>query len=151
MHEHSPEPLFDRQGLEQRLALRGLNVDVAGHEVGELAGLVHTGEHLLDDLLRQAGLLAQLGRAHPGLTMERHERRVLGVDRQHLLRLPDHRLQVAVLLAVVQRDATLLTVEQQLHAAQPPLHLTDARDGAHGVERLGRNRLHVLPLRDRED
>src|SRR5262249_59904099 len=37
--EDSPQPLFDRQGLEQRLPLGSRNVDVTGDEVREPAGL----------------------------------------------------------------------------------------------------------------
>ncbi len=47
--------------LEQDLPLRRRDFDVAGHEVGEPARLVHPGEDLLHDLVGQSRLLAQLG------------------------------------------------------------------------------------------
>jgi hypothetical protein len=83
--------------------------------------------------------------------MERHECSVIRIQRQHFFRFPDHGLQVAVLLTVVQGDASLLAVEQQLHPAQTPLHLSDARDGPYGIKALRGDRLHVLALRDCKD
>ncbi len=44
-----------------------------------------------------------------------------------------------------------LAVQQELHAGEPSLELSDAGDGADGVEHLGGDILDVLPLRDRED
>ena len=151
VHQHPAQPLLDAQRLQQHLPLRRRDVDVAGHEVGELARLVDAGEHLLDHFIRQAGLLAQLRRPRPRLAVQGDERRILGVERQHLLGLAHDGLEVAVLVGVVDRDAAPLAVEQQLHAGQPPLELADARDGPDGVEHLGVDVLDVLPLRDRED
>ena len=75
VHQHAAEPLLDAQRLEQHLPLRRRDVDVAGHEVGEPAGLVDPGQYLLHDLVGQARLLAQLGGPGPGLTMERRRTR----------------------------------------------------------------------------
>ena len=128
-----------------------LQVGVAGHEVGEPARLVHPLEHLLDDLLGQAGLGAQLRRALPQLPGESDESRILRVQGLHLLGLADDGLQMAVLLDDLHRDSAVFAVEQKLHAGEPALELADAGHGADGVEHLGGDRLNVLPLRDRED
>ena len=69
--QHPAEPLLDAERLEQPLALGRGDVDVPGHQVGEPAGLVDAGQHLLDHFIRQSGLLAQLGRARPRLAMQR--------------------------------------------------------------------------------
>ncbi len=150
VHQDAPHPLLDREGLEQHLALRLAQVGVAGHQVGEPARLVHPLEHLLDDLLGQAGLGAQLRRALPQLPGESDESRILRVQGLHLLRLADDGLQVAVLLDDLHRDSAVFAVEEKLHAGEPPLELADAGHGADGVEHLGGDRLNVLTLRHRE-
>ena len=116
-----------------------------------MPGLVDSGQYLLHDLVRQAGLLAQLGRAGPSFTMEPDERGILGIERQHLFGLAHDGLEIAVPLAVVDGDAPPLSIEQQLHAGEPALQLANAGDGSDGVERLGGHAFHVLPLRHRED
>ena len=151
VHEHAPQPLLDREALEQALALGRGDVDVTRHQVGEPAGIVDAAQHLLDDLLRQPGLLAQLGGAGPRLAVQRHERRIVRVERRHLLGGAHDGGEIAVLLEVVHRDAAVLALQQQLHAGETPLHLADAGHGADGVEHVGVDALHVLPLRHRED
>ena len=76
---------------------------------------------------------------------------ILGIERQHLLGLAHDGLEIALLLGVVDGDAALLAVEQQLHAGQPALELPDPGDGADGVEHVGGHALDVLPLGHRED
>ena len=151
MDQDATQSLLDAQRLEQDLALRRRDFDVAGHEVGEPAGLVHPGEDLLHDLVGQSRLLAQLGGPDSGLPMERDKGRIFRIERQHFLRLANDGLEVAVLFAVVNRDAPALAVQQELHAGEPALELSDAGDGSDGVEHLGGHILDVLPLRDRED
>ena len=150
VHQHPAEPLLDAQGLQQHLPLLRRDVDVAGDQVGELAGLVHAGQDLLDHLVGQAGLLAQLRGAGAGLAVQGDEGRILRVEGCHLLGLAHDGLEVAVLVGVVDGDAAPLAVEQQLHAGQPALELADPGDGPDGVEHLGSHAFDVLPLGDRE-
>ena len=146
VHQDAAEPLLDAERLEQHLALGRRDVDVPGDQIREPARLVHAGEHLLDDLVRQPGLLAQLGRPRPGLPVQRDEGGILRVDRQHLLGLANHGLEVAFPLGIVNGDAPLLAVEQQLHARKPSLKLTDLGDGADRVQHVGIHALDVLSL-----
>ena len=148
--QHPPEPVLHREGLEERLPLDRGDVEVSRHQVGESAGVVHPGQHLLDDLLGQPRLLAQLGRAGARLAVERHEGRVVDVERGQLLGIPDHGVEIAVLFADVHRDAAPFAVEEQLHAGQAALQLSDSGDRADGVEVVGGDLLDVLPLGDRE-
>ena len=55
MYQHAPQPLLDAQRLEQDLPLRRGDVDISGDEIGELAGLVDAGQHLLDHFVGEAG------------------------------------------------------------------------------------------------
>ena len=151
VHQHPAKALFDAQRLEQHLPLLRGDVDVAGHEVGELARLVDAGQHLLDHVVGQTGLLAQLGGAGACLAVQRHEGRVFGVEGCHLLGLAYDGLEEAVLVGVVDGDAAPLAVEQQLHAGQPALELAYAGNGPDGVQDLGGDAFDVLPLGDRED
>ena len=151
VHQDPAEPLLDAERLEQSLPLCRGDVDVPGDQVGEAARLVHSGQHLLDHLVRQARLLPELGRAGAGLSVQRHERRVLGIDRKHLLGLAHDGLEIALLLGVVDGDAALLAVEQQLHAGKTPLELPDLGDGADRVQHIGVDALDVLTLAHRED
>ena len=82
VHQHPAEPLLDAQRLEQHLPLLGRDVDVAGDQVGEPARVVDPGQHLLDHLVGQAGLLAQLGGAGARLPVEGDEGRIFDVERQ---------------------------------------------------------------------
>ena len=83
--------------------------------------------------------------------MQRHKRRIIRPDGKHFLRFADDGLEVAIPLAVMNGDAALLAVEQELHAGQPALKLADPGDGANGVECFRGHALHVLPLGDGED
>src|SRR3989454_7411851 len=58
VNEDTPQPILYGQRLEQPLALRRLNLEVAGHQVGEPAGVRHLFEHLTDDVFGEARLLA---------------------------------------------------------------------------------------------
>ena len=68
--EELAQALLDREGLEEALLLGHAQLDVAGHEVGELPRLGDRVEHLVHDLLGEAAPLAQLGgtaaRTHGG-------------------------------------------------------------------------------------
>ena len=101
VHQHPAQPLLDRQRLEQDLALLGSDVEVAGDQVGEPAGFVDSGQHLLDHLFRQTGLLAQLGRAGAHLRYRAHERGIFRIQRKHLLRVADDGLEITVLVGDV--------------------------------------------------
>ena len=151
VNQDPAQPLLDGERLEQDLPLGGADVEVPGDEVGQATRLIHAGQDLVDDLLGQAGLLPQLGRPGPRLLVQRDEGRILRAEGLHLLGLADDGLEVALLVAVVHRDAAPLTVEQQLHAGQAALHLADPGDGADGVEAVGGDLLEILPLRDGED
>jgi hypothetical protein len=50
----------------------------------------------------------------------------------------------------VQRDASPLSMQQQLHSGETPLELSDARDRSDRVQGLGRDVFDVLALRHRE-
>jgi len=52
VHQHPAQPLLDLEGFEQGLALGRVDLQVAGHEVGEASGFRNALEHLPDDLLR---------------------------------------------------------------------------------------------------
>src|SRR5205085_2725843 len=78
VYEDAPQPVLDRQGLEQALALRRRNLEVAGDEVRQPPGLGHAFEHLPDRVLGEAGFLAQLRRPLARLAMQPDERRVAG-------------------------------------------------------------------------
>jgi hypothetical protein len=151
VHEHAAQPLLDAQRLEQPLLLGHGQVDVAGHEVAELAGLGDRVEHLVHDLLGEAAALAELRGALARLLVEGLERRVLLVERQHLVGRDGHGLHVPVVGRVLQRGRALLALEEELHAAEAALHLPDAGDHADGVEHLGRGLVGVVALRDGED
>ena len=96
MHEHAAEPVLDREVLEQPLLLGDGQLDVAGDEVGEAAGIGHRVEHLVHDLLGQPAPLAQLGGALADLLVERDEGGVVLVDRLHLLDRADDGAEVVV-------------------------------------------------------
>ena len=86
MHQHAADALLDTQGLEQRLLLRHVHVQVAGDEVCKATGLGHAVQHLMHDLFRQAALLTQLHGAFARLAMQRLECRILLVDGFHVRR-----------------------------------------------------------------
>ena len=149
--EHLAHALLDREGLEEALLLRDGELDVAGHEIGELAGLGDRVQHLVHDLLGEAAALAEFGGALARLFVERLERRVLVVEREHLLGLDRDGLEVPVGGGVLQGRGALLPREQELHAAQAALDLPDAGDHAGGVEVLRAGLVGVVALGDGED
>ena len=104
----------------------------------------------MGDLFGQAGLGAELRRALPELPGEGDEGRILRIQRLHLLRLAHGRLEVAVLLDNLHRDAAVLAMEEELHAGEPSLELADAGHRADGMEHLRGDRLNVLALGHRE-
>ncbi len=151
VNQDPAQPLLDGEGLEQDLPLGRADVEVARDEVGQAARLIHSGQDLVDHLFRQPGLLPELGGPRPGFLVQRDEGGILGAERLHLLGLAHDGLEVALLVAIVHRDAAPLAVEQQLHARQAALHLPDPGDGADGVEAVGSDLLEILPLGDGED
>ena len=105
----------------------------------------------MHDFLGQPAALAELGGALADLLVERDERRVVLVDRRHLLDRHDDGAEVAVGRRVLERGRALLALEQELHAAEAALDLPDAGDDAHRVEDVGRRLVGVVALRDGED
>ena len=80
MDEHSTQPVFYGQSLEQLLALRRLDIEMPGDEVGERTRIAHTLKDLLHHLRRQAGLLAQFSRTLADFAMQGDERGVRLVE-----------------------------------------------------------------------
>ncbi len=146
-----PEPLLDAERLQQPLALSRGDVDIPGYQVGELAGLVDAGQHLLNHLVGKPRLLTQLGGPDPCLPMQRHERGIFRIERQHLLGLAHDGLEISLAVAVVDRDPAPLAVQQQLHPRQASLELPDPGDGPDRVEDVGAHALDVLTLGHGED
>ena len=151
VHERPPDPVLDGQRLEQELPLGGRDVDVAGHEVGETARVVGIGQDVPDRLVGQAELLRELGGALAQLLQERDERGIGGVERTHLLRLHDDRLEPPFLLLDPHPDPARLPLEEGRRAADAARDRPDRSDRTDRVEELGRHRLEVLPLGDGED
>ena len=148
--QHPPQPLLDRERLEQPLPLGRRQLRVAGDQVGELSGVVDVVEHLLDHLFGQTGLPAQLRGPLSRFAVEPDERRIVRVERLHLLGFAHDRLEIAVRLADLHGDSAVLAADDELGTSQPSLDLDQPGDGADGVEHLGRGVLHVLPLRHGE-
>ena len=152
VHQHPPQPLLDREQVEQPLALGRGDIEVAGHEIGEAAGLVgDLFQHLPDDLVREPGLFTQLTCALAGLAEQCDEGRIVRLDRRLFHRLHDDRFDVSGTLGVLQRGSALLAVQDQLHAAQPALHLPDPRDRAHAVQQGRGHRVDIFALGDGKD
>ena len=91
--QDAAEPVLDAEGLQQALLLVERELDVAGDEVGEPAGVGHGVQDLVEDLLGEPPLLAQLHGPLAGLAVEGGEGRVLRVDRR-----PSRRAATAVAL-----------------------------------------------------
>src|SRR5256885_1836655 len=151
VHQHAPQPIYHREGLEKRLALRRPDLEVARDEIREPPRLAGALEYLAHDLLRQTRLLTQLGGALSRLAMQRHEGGVVRIDRGQVLHLAHDGLEVAPGLGVMDRGAAALAVQQQLHAAEAALDLADFRDGPGRIQHARRDMVRVLALRDRED
>ena len=146
VHEHAAEPFLDAQRLEQALLFGRLKLDVAGDQVGETAGIGDGVEHLVHDFFRQTAALAELGGALAKLLVQGDERRVVLVDRLHLLDGHHDGAEVAFGRVVLQGGGALLALEQQLHAAQAALDLADARNDAHRVEDVRRRLVGIVAL-----
>ena len=57
MDQHAAQPVLDGEHLEQRLAFRDGNVEVAGDQVDEPTRILDVRQHLLDGLFGHAALL----------------------------------------------------------------------------------------------
>ena len=146
MHEYATQALLDAEGLEQTLLFGDGQLDVAGDEVGEPAGLGDRVEHLVHDLFGEAALLAELAGALARLLFERFEGGIVVVDRLHLLGRNDYGAEEAFGRGVLERRRALLPLEQELDAAESALDLADAGDDAHGVENVRRRLVGVIAL-----
>ena len=126
-------------------------LDVAGDQVGEPAGLGHRVEHLVEHLLGQPLALAQLHGPLAGLPVEGGEGRVVLVDRLHLLDRHDVDGEEPFGVVVMQGRGADLALEQELDASQPALDLADPADHPHRVELLRSRLVDVLALGHGED
>ncbi len=151
VNQHPPQPFLDSARLQQRLALGRGDVDVPSYEIRKAPGLLDAFQDLLHHLLRESHLDAQLGGALANFLVQRHERRILGIERREVGRLLHHRFDVALALRVLEHGGAVVSVQQQLNATQPTLHLADSCNRPRRVEHLGLHRLHVLSLRYGED
>ena len=152
MDQDPAQPVLDRQGFQQRLPLGRLDVDVTGREVREPSGLVDFRENLVDRLLRQPHLPAQLRGTLPRLPVEGEKCRIGRIERLHLLRRLHGRFEVALLVGgVAQRDPAGLSFEQEPDSAETPLHGRQRRDRPDREELLRSDLVAVLALGDRED
>ena len=152
MDQDAAEPLLDAEGLQQRLLLGDRQLDVAGDEVGEPAGVGHGVEDLVEDLLGQPPALAQLHGPLAGLAVEGGEGRVVLVDRAASRSIgTTSAVRKPSVGVIVEGLGAVLALEQELDAAQPALDLADPGDDAHRVELLRRRLLRVVALGDGED
>ncbi len=148
VHEGAAEPVLDGQRLEERLPLRGRDVDVSGDEVREPPGLVDLREDLVDGLLGETHLLAELRGPLARFAVKGEERRVARVEGRHLLRFLDRRFEVPVPRDVAKRDAARLSLQEQANSAEAALNRPDRGDRADRVELLRGDFVAVLPLGD---
>ncbi len=137
VHQHAPHPLLDRQRLEQRLPVGGVDLEVAGDQICQRTGLGQVGQHLRHDAFGKTRLLPQLRGPRAQLAVERDKSWVLGIDRHHVVRRLDDRFQIPPELAEAHRDTSARALEQQLYRARTGLQLADTRDGPDRVEILG--------------
>src|SRR6059036_3384160 len=147
MNEDASQPLFHRQRLEQPLALRRLDLEVARHQIREAAGVAHLFEHLTDDVFGETRLLPQLRGPLTRFTVQGDERRIRGVQRRQVVDLVDHGLEVTPVIRKVEGRTPALAVQQQLHAAEAALDLADLGDRPGRVQHVGSDRIDVLALR----
>jgi len=66
--------------------------------------------------------------------------------RVHFLSWNDNGTQIPVRRCVLEGGSALLALQQQLHATEPALDLTDARNHAHRVQDIRRRLLGVVAL-----
>ena len=149
--QDAAEPVLDAEGLQEVLLLLERQLDVAGDEVGEPGGVGHGVHDLVEDFLGKPPALAEFHGPFADLAIQRREGRVLRVDRLHLRERRCGRLQEAFGRVILERMGTLLALEEQLDAAQPPLELADPRNDADRVELLRRRLLRQVALGDGED
>src|SRR5678815_5448596 len=105
----------------------------------------------MNDFLREAPAFPKLGGAFADLLVERLERRVMVVQRRHLLGGHDDRGEVALRRRILEGGGALFTLKQELNATEAALNLPDARDDAHRVENVRRRLIRVVALGDREN
>ena len=151
VHQDATQPVLHRERLQQLLALQRLDVEMAGDEIGEGAGVADPLQHLLDDFCGQSRLLAQLRSPLADLAMQRYERGILLIERSEIRRFTYGRLEITVGLAVMDGGPAGFPVEDQLDATQIALHLTDSRNRSGGVQHAGGDLIDILFLRDRKD
>ncbi len=151
LDQDAAQPLLDAEGLEEALLLGGWQLDVAGDQVGEPAGVGDRVEDLVYDLLGQSAPFAELGGPLAELLVERDEGRVVLVDRLHLLDRHHDGAEEALGGVELERGGALLTLEQQLNAAKAALDLADAGDDAHRVQDVRRRLVRVVALSHGED
>src|SRR6185503_8745713 len=116
---------------------------MTGHEIGQRARIAHALKDLLDHLVGQSRLLAELGGALAYLTVQRYERGIPLIERGQVGRFAHGRLEVAVRFGVVNGDTTTFAVQNELDAAQVALDLTDLRNRPGRVENARRDLVHV--------
>ncbi len=133
VHEELSKPVLHRESLEKLLLLLGVELGVERDEVRQLAGLGDPADQVIDDLLRDSAKTAQLGRSLAHLLVERGERRLIGIERRHVVHAPADDLHVPVLERVLERRASDLALDHHLDAAGHPLHLGDPRDRSDAV------------------
>src|SRR5438093_1974635 len=151
VHQHATQPILHRERLQQLLALQRLDVEMAGDEIGEGAGVADPLQHLLDDFCGQSRLLAQFRGPLADLAMQRYERGILLIEWREILRFTYGRFEITVGLAVVDGGPAGFPVEDQLHATQIALHLTDSRDRSGVVQHDGGDLIDIFLLRYRKD
>ena len=151
VNQNTPQPIFNRQQLEQGLAISRFDVEIARHEVGKAASVGHTFQHLLHHVFRKARLLAQLGGPLPCLAVQRDEGSVLGIQWGKLGGFADVGFEMALGVAILNHDAPDLPVQRKLDAPRATLHLADPRHGAKAVQARGRHGVNVLPLHHGEN
>ena len=148
MHEHAADALLDAERFQERLLLRHINIEIAGHEIGEATGLGHAVEHLMHRLFRQAALLTEFGGALACFAVQRFERGILRIDRFHVGRRHDHRGQEAIGLREVERGRSGFALKQKLDATETALDLADAGNHTGGVEHVAGGLVTVIALCD---
>ena len=151
VNQHPAQSLLDTARLQQRLPALCRDVEIPGDEIREPPRIFHTFEHLFYDFLGQPHLQAQLRRPLPHLAVQRHERRILGVERWKVGCFLYDGLDKSLCLRILEHRRTIFTVQEQLNAAQSALDLPDLGYRSGRVQHVGLRLIHVLALRDRED